>query len=674
MQKKRNITIDDLFQIKIISTPEISADGQKIVFVYKWVDLKTNSYYSNLYMANLSEGTVTPFTHGDHQDSGPTWSPDDKYILFRSDREKKKGLWLIPSNGGEAYLLLTDKGTIGDYAWAPDSKHIAYTLRSPDPPVPALHLNNDPNYVRKDEDENPYDIIENLPYKTKGGYVYPKGKYHIYLLDIGTGNKVQLTNEDYHDSNLCFSPDGKQLAFCSNRVEDSLHNYENLDIYLLDLNSKELRKITQVWGNRAGLCWSEDSKYIFFTGHHAPKGQGGYVDLQIYKIPVTGGEEILITQNFKGFVSNLLIGDAREFEDIIQPPLILPGGKKLLFCASYEGGCYMFEVSTDGGEPKRLENGEHEIVYYSMDGYSRHMAILKGDMLSPSEIYLYKRTKDGWRSKQVTFCNKFLEQTTISRPQELWFTNSEGVRLQGWLLKPPDFDPTRKYPLIHEIHGGPHILYGYTFFHEMQYYAAKGYCVLFINPRGSRGYGTEFTKAVEGNWGGPDSLDQMEFLDHVLGLGFIDPAKLFITGGSYGGFMTNWLVTRTHRYCAAASHRSVSNLISAFGVSAGCIYFERTFGGLPWKDYEHYQAHSPLYHVEKVTTPILLMQSENDHLTPTGEAEQFFVALRYLGKRVRFVRFKNETHELSRSGKPTNRRARLELVMDWFDSFCRGGA
>ncbi|OQA17905.1 MAG: Prolyl tripeptidyl peptidase precursor [bacterium ADurb.Bin363] len=269
--------------------------------------------------------------------------------------------------------------------------------------------------------------------------------------------------------------------------------------------------------------------------------------------------------------------------------------------------------------------------------------------------------------KQVTSYNDFIvKETTAAHPEEIWLTTGEGVKLQGWLLKPPKFNPSKKYPLIHEIHGGPHILYGYTFFHEIQYFASKGYCVLFINPRGSKGYGTEFASPIDGHWGEPDYTDQMEFLDHVINLGFIDKKKIFVTGGSYGGYMTNWLVTQTDRYRGAVSHRGVSNCTTVFGVSCGCFHFEQNFGGVPWRDYEHYRQHSPLFHVENVTTPVLIMHSENDHLTPICEAEQFFVALRYLKKKARFVRFRNETHELSRGGKPTNRRARLELSLDWF--------
>ncbi|NUM33959.1 MAG: S9 family peptidase [Candidatus Brocadiae bacterium] len=665
---KRDITIDDLFRMKLLNSPEISPDGKRIVFTYRWTDVKSNCYYSNLYMANLETGSVVPFTRGDNHDGYAQWSPDGKNILFRSDRQKKPGLWLIPSEGGEAYPLFTEKGAVAEFTWSPDSKHVAFTFRKPDPHVPSAHLSGDPSYNPKEEDENPYDIIEDIPYKSKGGSVYPKGKFHIYMIDIESKEKVQLTNEKFSDGNLCFSPDGKKLAFTSNRCENPLKDYENTDVYLLDLDTKEQKKISHTWGSKAGFAWTSDAKSIYFTGHEVPKGEGGTADMKIFRMCVETGKTELISKNFQGYVSNMLIGDAREFDDIEQPVAFLCDNKNVLFCASYHGGCYLYEVDKDGGDPRRIEEGKHEVVYYSIDKKGENMAVLKGDALNPSELFHYKKTANGWETKKLTSYNSYLiEETNISNPEEMWITNSENVKIQGWLIKPANFDPSKKYPLIQEIHGGPKILYGYTFFHEMQYFVSKGYCVLFINPRGSKGYGQDFTKPIEGNWGVPDYKDQMEFLDHVISLGFIDKSKLFVTGGSYGGYMTNWIVTQTDRYCAAVSHRSICNFASVFGVSSGCCHFGNTFGGVPWRDYDVYRQHSPIYHVENVKTPILLMQSENDHLTPTGEAEQFFVALRCLEKKVRFVRFKNETHELSRSGKPTNRRARLDISLDWFE-------
>ena len=333
MNPKRDITIDVLFRLKLLNTPEISPDGQKIVFSYRWTDLKNNTYYSNLYMADLSTNAVSPFTRGDQQDTSPVWSPDGKSILFRSDRQKKKGVWVIPSAGGEAYPLITDKGAIGEYLYSPDGKFVAYTFRKNDEPVPIAHLSNDPSYVRKEEDENPYDIIENIPFKSKGGTIYPKGKFHIYLLEIATGEKIQWTDSLYSDSGLCFSPDGKTLAFFSNRAQDPLHNHDNSDIYLLDLSTKGLRKLETDWGIKSGLSWSSDQKYLYYTGRLAPKGKGGAEDFQLYKVSVDGGKSILLSRNFKGYVSNMLIGDSREFEDIIQPPLAVDDEKNLIFCA-----------------------------------------------------------------------------------------------------------------------------------------------------------------------------------------------------------------------------------------------------------------------------------------------------------------------------------------------------
>ncbi|MDQ7823506.1 MAG: S9 family peptidase [Candidatus Eremiobacteraeota bacterium] len=667
--EKRLLSIDDLFRIKLINSPEISPCGGKILFSYKWTDLKENTYHSNIYLADLGDGALRPFTYGEHNDSYPLWSPDGSHVIFRSDRDKKKGLWMMPAHGGEAVPLMTEKGSLGEYIWSNDSTRVFYTYREQDSPVRLTHVSNDPDYKQKDEDR-PYNIIEDIPYKTKGGDIKPSGKFHLYSIDISTKEIITLTEGDRDDGGMALSPDGKTMAFVSGRESDPIHEYERNDLYLLDLATMKATLLATPYGSKAGLEWSDDGSYIYFSGHIGEKGKCGVEDLRLYRVPSGGGGTELLTKDFDGYVSNMLIGDTREFDDLVQQPLFIDGGRKMIFCASRQGGCHLYEVPSDGGVPVRIEqDAKHDVSYYSMDRNKENMAVLRGDMLSPGEIYHYRRSGDRWEIKRITSYNEFLkEETKVTEPRELWFTTKEGVKLQGWLLTPPGFDEKKKYPLVHQIHGGPHILYGYTFFHEMQLMAARGYCVLFINPRGSRGYGTAFTAAVEGYWGGPDTVDQMEFLDHVQGLGFIDESNLFLTGGSYGGYMTNWLVTQTGRYCAAASHRSIVNLVSTFGMSCGAFHFEQAFGGVPWRDYTRMMKHSPLFHVEKVTTPLLIMHSENDNLTPLGEAEQFFVALRYLGKKVRFVRFRNETHELSRGGRPTNRRARLELVMEWFEA------
>lgn len=667
--KARNILIDDLFKIKMLNSPEISPDGQKIVFTLKWTDLKSNGYFSNLYMYDLGSGRSLQFTSGEQEDTYPLWSPDGKLIIFRSERNRKKGLWLIPSGGGEATPLVTEKGAIGEYIWSKDGSRVFYTFRKPDPPARPEHISYDPDYKPTGE-EKPYYIIESIPFKTKGGEIKPKGKFNIYSIDMTTREIEQLTDVEFDHSGLSLSPDGKKLAFCSNLDSDPIQEFENNDIYVMDLQNRKVTRITRKWGAKISPGWSSDGKLIYYTGNHAPKGQCGAEDYKLFRLPSSGGEPELLTKDFDGHVSNMLIGDTREFDDVVQPPLFLDEGKNLIFCASHHGGCFFFEIPVDGGVPRRIEDGAHEVIYYSMDRKHENIAVLRGDMLTPSEIYLYRKSGKRWEVRKLTDYNEFLtKETNIEEPEEIWHTTSEGVRLQGWLIKPPGFNPAKKYPLIHEIHGGPHILYGYCFFHEMQYFASRGYLVLFINPRGSRGYGSTFTAAVNRQWGVPDTGDQMEFLDHIIGRGFVDEKNLYLIGGSYGGYMTNWLITQTDRYRAATTLRSICNMASHFGTSCGSFHFEHTFGGVPWRDLETYRQCSPLYHVEKVKTPLLIMHAQNDHLTPLPEAEQFFTALKYLGKTARLVRFNDETHEMSRGGRPTNRRARLELAIEWFDSF-----
>ncbi|MBI2263986.1 MAG: PD40 domain-containing protein, partial [Armatimonadetes bacterium] len=378
--EKRDIQIDDLFRIKFLNSPEISPDGRKIAFTYKWTDLKENTYYSSLYVADVESGVVTPFTRGEKQDSRPRWSPDGKSILFRGDRDKKKGLWILPADGGEAGPLMTDKGALGEYVWSPDGKKVAFTFREAPDPIPLRHISNDPEYKATDEDR-PYEILEKVPFKTTGGELLTGLRFHIYLLDVETGKKEQLTQEDFDDGSLAFSPDGRALAFCSNRSEDPIRDYEHNDIYVLDPGTRKVRKVTNHWGPKNAPTWSPDGRFIYFAGHRAPRGKGGPEDVRIYRIPSGGGEPVLITQDFQGYVGNLIVGDTREFDVIVEPFVFPKGGDSLLFSASHEGGCFLYEVPRDGGKPVRIEEGQHEIAACSVDRQGENMAVLRGDFL-----------------------------------------------------------------------------------------------------------------------------------------------------------------------------------------------------------------------------------------------------------------------------------------------------
>jgi dipeptidyl aminopeptidase/acylaminoacyl peptidase len=352
------------------------------------------------------------------------------------------------------------------------------------------------------------------------------------------------------------------------------------------------------------------------------------------------------------------------------PPVWSADGKTLSALAAHRGATRVYALSAAGGNahPATLTPGDIHVRDFSADRTGTHLSLLIGNPSRPPEIFV-RATSDGGELKQLTTFNDALfSQLKLGTLEHMPYTGAEGWPMDGWLLRPPDFDPAKKYPMILQIHGGPHTQYGYGFFHEMQVQAAKGYVVLFTNPRGSSGYGREFSLAVRGAWGEVDSLDIMAGVDAAIAKGYIDESRLGVTGGSYGGFMTNWLIGHFDRFKAAVTDRCVSNLASMFGASdVGWDLADDDFEGVPWEDLDRLMQHSPITYVKDMHTPLLIVHSEQDLRCGIEQAEQLFTALKYLGREVLFVRFEGQSHGLSRGGHPKLRQERLRHGLSWFE-------
>jgi len=663
MSKKRPVNTDDLFRIKFLDSPNISPDGKKVAFTYKWADTEKNKYFSNIYIAGTENKSIIQFTRGEHSDRRPKWSPDMKFIAFVSNREEKTAIWLIPADGGEAFPITEEDGGFSFFNWSPDSKYIVYSFKK-------KYEDKQEKETDKKKESPEYYVIDDIMYKADGQGVTGNEKSHIYIINIETKEVKQLTEGNLHDVNPVFSPDGKYVVFTSNRSQDIIDDPENDDIFTINLETMELKEITEDRGVRSALNWSPDGKGIIFLGNETDIGMGWVRNLYLYSIPSGGGKNKKLALDFDFTASDKIVGDLQEFSfGPSSCPQFFDGGKKIAFLASVKGACELYFVNSSGGVPEKLLGGKKHIASFHIDREGKNIALIMGDMTHPYELYHLKKKGEKWVLKKLTDFNDFIrKEIDITEPEDIWFTNSDGVSLHGWLIKPPGFDEKKKYPLILQIHGGPHVLYGYTFFHEMHLMASHGYCVLYTNPRGSQGYGEKYAEAIRPHWGTPDSEDQMEFLDHVISRGFIDEEHLYIAGGSYGGFMTVLLISKTDRFRAAVAQRSVTNLTTLFGVSDFGYCFRFAVGGLPWEVPELYNKYSPLYYVKNIKTPLLIVHSEQDHRAPVVEADQLFTAMKFLRKEVKYLRFTKESHGLSRCGKPENRKTRLKFIIDWFET------
>jgi len=675
LAEKRRLTPEDLYKLAFVSDPQISPDGTKIAFVKTTIDEKSKEYRSQIWVVP-SDGSAKPrqFTSGPKSDTSPRWSPDGTRLAFVSDRNGEKQIYVIPTEGGEALQVTKMRRGAGNPVWAPDGTRIAFTASIDPEDKPEDYEKPLDQKTKEAEEKARKDeptILTRLKIKSDAAMgLTGKRRSHIFVIDAaGKGPAIQLTSGEFDHSQPRWSPDGKYLAFSANRNEDADYEPWLSDIYLVPAGGGVLRKLTKTQGPSSSPVFTPDGKSIVYVGHRMEHGSATLTKL--WKIALEGDpggqEPVLLTSEFDRSIGDSMAGDVR-FGGSPGGPRISPDGKTVYFLASDRGKTCLYRVSIDGGETELVLGGKRQVFGFTIDDSGKKVALAFSDPLLPGDIAVYDMSRG--LEKVLTEVNKeLLDQVYLSKPEERFFEAKDGLELFGWIMKPVGFKEGRKYPGILEVHGGPHSMYGWNFFFEFQLLASRGYVVFYTNPRGGEGFGQEFVKAVIGDYGGKDFDDLMTWVDAVLKEGFVDENNLGVTGGSYGGFMTNWIVGHTGRFKAAVTQRSISNWLSFYGVSdIGYTFTEREILGNPWNDTERLWRHSPLAYAENVTTPLLILHSENDMRCPIEQGEQFYVALKRMKKEVEMVRFPGSNHELSRSGKPVLRVARLNQILRWFDS------
>ena len=677
--KQRPVTAEDLYELQTLSGARISPDGEYVIYAQQRVDRKTEKKYSNLWLASTAQGDPNPrqFTFGDHADSKPRWSPDGKWIAFlsnRADTEKPARLYLIPSNGGEAYPLTEIHGEIDDFAWSPDGARIVFVFRKADPEVLARE---------QDEQKKKLGVVarhyDRVFYKLDGTGYLPKERWHLWLVDLPNKQGGQLTVRQltdhpiYDEKSPAWSPDGERIVFLSNHTHDPDFNPDCIDLFLLSLPDQQTHKIDTPVGQKSLPNFSPDGKWVAYYGQ-----EGVAVDYKnqgVWVAPAQsdrGAERVRnLTEPYDLHASSWTINDVGEPEEM--PPTWSNDGQRLYFPVAYHGSATLMSISL-GGEDLQTVIGEGGVVSgFSFDRNQDCLAYIYGRWTDPGQVFV--RDMHSGESYPVTAVNHdLLKQLELGDLEQVWIEGPDGNQLQGWILKPPGFDPSRKYPSILEIHGGPLTQYGNFFMHEFFFLAAHDYVVHFSNPRGGRGYGEEHARAIWQDWGNADYRDVMAWTETIAGLPYIDPLRMGVTGGSYGGYMTAWIIGHTDRFKAAVTQRCVSNLLSMWGSSDFNWAFQEELGGKPpFEDLQNYWDHSPMKYMGNATTPTLVIHSENDLRCPIEQGEQVFVALKKIGVDSEMVRFPDEFHGLSRNGRTDRRIVRLQHILRWFDKYLKDG-
>lgn len=660
--KNRAITTEDLLKFSMYSDPQISPVADSFVFVSTRInDQKT--YESHLWMKHLDESEEKQWTFHHKKDSHPRFSPDGRKIAFQSTRSGKSQIWLIPTKGGEAKQITHFQHGASTPHWSKDGKFIIFTALLKKDIETEQNEEGDKNEEEKQR-KKPF-VIDRLKYKSDAHGLHTDDLYQqIILYDVEHETFKQLTKGAHDYSFQDISPCGSTILFTANLGENTDYEQTN-DIYELHIVSGEMTKLTKRSGAYSNATYSPDGTYIVCFGHEFEYYGATLPNLWLFDR--TLGKWDCLSENWDILLGDGMIGDMRMGSNTIGP--VWDGqGERLFFIGTYFGATGLYEVNLYG-ERKTLYEQNNHLFSFAYDEQKDYFILGISSPTEQGNFYLLEG--DQKEITKLTNANPFLNEIALSEPEEFTITAKDGWNIQGWLMKPYNFEKGKKYPCILEIHGGPHAMYGQTFFHEMQVLAAKGYVVLYTNPRGSHGYGQAFVNAVRGDYGGSDYTDLMTAVDDALrNYSFIDENRLGVTGGSYGGFMTNWIVSHTNRFKAAVTQRSISNWLSFYGVSdIGYFFTKWELGKELMEDPKTLWEFSPLKYAKNIETPLLILHGEFDYRCPIEQAEQLFITLKHLKKEVQFVRFPDANHELSRSGDPFLRIERLQHICTWFDKY-----
>ncbi|HYW90109.1 MAG TPA: S9 family peptidase [Chloroflexota bacterium] len=668
---RRAVTADDLYRLRFVSDPQVSPDGSQVAYVVAWVDPDERTRYRSQIMLVPFDGSSAPrpLTSGRHRDSAPRWSPDGCYLAFLSNREKERPqLFVLPLQGGEARQLTSLGRGAGAARWSHNGDRLAFAAK-----VDVKEIAEQEGHTEENGKQPRVRIVTRVKYQADGEGLLESLRKHLFVVDVdGNSEARQITDGDWDDGEPAWSPDGRHIAFTSSRERDRDLTMLN-DVWLVPSTGGRARRLTRHRGQASTPSFSPDGQQVAFYGHEQGWRYGARTELLC--VAPGGGEVRSLSDSLDAELGNVALSDARD-PFAAQPPHWLPDGRGLLALVSRNGSAAVWRFDAAGGAPRPVFEGPCEVASFSASRDGGRLACAMSDPLHPYEVF----TGDASEQRQVTHENAdWLESVDLQPVEPFSVTSTDGQQVAGWLMKPRGFAARKKYPLVLEVHGGPEAMYSWSFFHEFQLLAARGYGVLFTNPRGSKGYGEAFTARIFADWGNQDYLDCMAAVDAATSFGWVDAQRLGVTGGSYGGFMTAWLVGHTDRFAAAVATRGCYNFSSFYGTSdIGPTFGDYILGGPVYERSELYHERSPLTYAPRMRTPLLLIHNEGDLRCPMEQAEQLFVRLRRLGKvETELIRFPEESHGLSRSGRPDRRVERLERIVGWFDRFLtsdgRGG-
>lgn len=665
MSNRRQLTAEDLFQFRLPGDAQISPDGSRIAYVEVTPRPEANDYRSRIMLLVPGQRPV-PLTSGD-KDTNPRWSPDGQFLSFSRGGQ----VWLLPAGGGEAWQLTKHKGLGGAAIWSPDSRHIMLTaLLSPKGLEPEKG-NDEKDYFKKFTAG--VKVITDLHYKMDGMGFPGDRKPQVVLVHVESGAVRQLTGGPFGHTNPAWSPDGKWIALTAVREEDAEDKRRSF-IWVLSSDAGDApapasayRQVTPEGLLASQPRWSPDGRWLAFLGRSA--ALNAPPDQHLYVVEAQGGQPRCLTGAHDRPVGNATATDIAPAGGL--DLVWAPDSASLYLPMSDSGSVYLARIDREGGAVAYLTPGDQVVFSGSASADQSRWALAVGRVENPAQIYLL----EGGEQRQLTDANAdLLAQVEVAPVHRFRFRAApDAPEVDGWLVVPASREEGKRCPAILQIHGGPAGMYASTYHLEFQVLASQGYAVIYTNPRGGLGYGQKFSGALQNaRWGTVDYEDLMAGVDAALSqFPWLDPERLGVAGGSYGGYMTNWIVGHTDRFKAAVTMRSISNWMTMWGTS-DISYGMIDEWGAPWEDETPWRRISPLSYVTQIKTPLLIEHQEEDHRCPVEQAEQLYVALRKLRRPVKFVRYPGESHGMSRGGRPWHRVHRLITIGDWFRHYLNG--
>lgn len=647
-QSDKHLSLDLFLDWEYALGPQVSPDGSQIVYTRRWTDKVNDRFDSDIWIMSADGSRNRFFAKG----GGPVWSPDGKRIAYVAAGQPASAQifvkWIDANDEGTQVTRL-DRSP-ANITWSPDGKWLAFNMLVPAKNPLNVKVPARPEGAKWTEAPR---MIDRLNYRSDGSGYRPEGFMHIFTVPSDGGSAKQLTDGEYNHNGAEWMPDGKSIVFSAVRKPDAEYLRFGSEIYSLNLATREIKALTDRNGPDNAPSVSPNGKYIAYTGFDETTDT--YNINKLYVMDANGANKRCLTETFDRAPDGVMWNEA---------------GDTVFFTTEDKGTNNLWSVSVAGGAPKQVTKGNHQLSVTSKSDRGLMVGTLT-DAYQPGDIVSLTAEKP--EPKRLTAVNDdLLEGRKLGEVEEIWYESVGGLKVQGWIVKPPDFDPKKKYPLILYIHGGPHSMYGVGFNFEFQNHASEGYVVLYTNPRGSTGYGKSFGNEINNNYPGQDYDDLINGVDGVIKRGYIDEKNLFVTGGSGGGVLTTWIVGHTDRFAAAVAMKPVVNWYSFVGTTDSADWYFN-FKTLPWEDDSEHKRRSPISYVGKVKTPTMILTGDIDLRTPLEQTEQYFRALKLRKVPTAMVRLNDEYHGFNALGNrhPSNRLYQIEYLRAWFGRFKR---